>query len=133
MTKLPKPSSPNLDRLFGSITNDPEARSKDDADICPFALNIISWLLLFIWSSWISNPPIVPPSASISPIIFTSPLVDKWNLLELISIIPPEALINCVFSEPTKNDWARISNIDGSDLNLKKLSLSPTNSNPTPS
>ena len=132
MTKLWKPSWPNLERLSGSTINEPDANNNEEADICPLDLNIIFSFSEFILDSDIWNPPILPSAASIVPVMVTSPLGSKWKLLELISIVPPDALINWVVSEPTKNAFVLISNSDGSDLNLKKLSVLANNSNPTP-
>ena len=132
ITKLWNPSCPNLDRLSGSTTNEPDASNRDDADICPAELKIIFSFSEFILDSDIWNPPILPSAASIVPAMRTSPSGFKWNLLELISIIPPEALINWELSEPTKNASVLISNTDGLDLNLRKLSELPNSSKPTP-
>ena len=59
----------------------------------------------------------------------------KWNIDELISMLPSEPLINCVFSVPIKNLSVLTSNNPPlSVVNIKfLLSLSPTNWTPTPS
>ena len=81
-----------------------------------------------IWKS-----PILPSVAIIEPLKVNVLLAgSKWNKLELISILPLEALINWVVSEPIKNLSALISSSLGLVLNLKKLSLVATNSKPTP-
>ena len=132
MTKLPNPSSPNLDKLSGSITKSPPANNKEEADICPLSLNINFLLVDWILDCDISNPPILPSVASTEPLNLTLPMLSKWKLLELISIWPCEALKNDVLRLPTKNSWVCICNSDGFDLNLKKLSLVPNISKPTP-
>ena len=43
----------------------------------------------------IVNPPIAPAVAVIVPCIVTSPVLSRWNLEELISILPSEPLIYC--------------------------------------
>ena len=116
------------------MTKELEANNIEEADICPFAFKIKSRLPStseWICDEEITKPPIRPLDASIEPLNVTSPLGSKWKWLELISICPPDALINWLL-EPTKNYLVLISNTDGFDLNLNKLSLSPTSSKPTP-
>ena len=59
----------------------------------------------------------------------------KWNIEELISMLPSEPLINCVLSVPMKNLSVLTSNKPPpAVVNIRCLaSLSPTNSIPTPS
>ena len=63
-----------------------------------------------IASCVIPNPPRNPLSASILPMSLTLPSTSKWNLLELISKLPSEPLINLLAS-PKKNlgVWIPIS------------------------
>ena len=59
----------------------------------------------------------------------------KWNIDELISMLPSEPLMNCVLSVPMKNLSVLTSNNPPlSVVNIKCLSsLSPMNCTPTPS
>ena len=73
-----------------------------DAVIIPLAPLSINVPAVDVSSSPIVNPPIVPVVAETLPDITTLPLLSKWKLDELISILPLEPLINWEDS-PKKN------------------------------
>ena len=78
-----------------------------DAVICPLDLSLKISLELDIELDDMVNPPISPVVAVTVPSIVTLPLLSRWNLLELISILPFEPLTNCE-SPPKKNLSPRI-------------------------
>ena len=78
-----------------------------EAVICPLAPLSFSVPDVESKSSPMLNPPIVPVWAVILPLKFTFeavilPSLVKWNLLELISMLPFERLTNWL-GEPKKN------------------------------
>ena len=88
---------------------------------------------LAVKSAVILTSPVITPPVILNLEAVMLPSGVKWNPLELISMLLPEPLINCVFSVPTKNVFAFTSNILGLLLNLNELLFCPPcNSKPTP-
>ena len=83
-----------------------------------------------------TNCKYCPPALSPNKIALavTVPCGVKWKSEELISMFPPEPLMNWLVVEPTKKVLATISKIFGLVLNLNEpLPFPPWSSKPTPS